>query len=320
MTISKCDNKDIDHADNWYQQGRYFNYGDHKIFYRDSDFDDLSALYSRSPIDSKSVAKDTTTQKPVLLLLHGFPTCSWDFAAIWPQLTKDFRLITLDFLGFGCSDKPKIEYSIFLQANITQALLSQLDIEKHHILCHDFGDTVAIELLIRLQETESIQSLVLTNGGIFADFHQPLPIQKLLASRLGKFIAPMIGFKQFRHSMDRIFSVPLTEQKLQQYWQLLNLQQGKRVFPLLIRYMKERIKYQQRWEGGLANTLVPTGLIAGSDDPISGSQMITRFRQIKPDETTIAMENTGHYPHLERPSQFVKHLVKFYQNLNTKET
>ncbi|WP_171022189.1 alpha/beta fold hydrolase [Thalassotalea litorea] len=303
MTINNMSDTSLNHADSWYKKGLFFKYGNDQVFFREN--------VTQAPEDTLS-----TVQKPVLLLLHGFPTCSWDFAAIWPQLSNSFRLVTLDFLGFGCSDKPNTGYSISLQADITQALLKHLNIDRFHILSHDFGDTVAIELVARMQSKGDIQSLILTNGGIFADFHQPLLIQKLLASALGKIIAPLIGFKHFKKSMESIFSVPLNESQLEQYWQLLNLQQGKRVFPQLIKYMNERKTYQQRWEGTLEATSVPTGLIAGDDDPISGSQMIARYRQIKPQTTAIAMAETGHYPHVERPSEFIRHLFNLYQCLN----
>ncbi|WP_185967939.1 alpha/beta fold hydrolase [Thalassotalea sp. PS06] len=289
-------------ADNWYKEGQYFNYADLQIFYRDSN-------------QIRNDNKDLKTAKPVLVLLHGFPTCSWDYAAIWPILTQHFRVVTLDFLGFGMSDKPLMKYSIFQQADITQALLEHLNIKHFHLLSHDFGDTVAIELLVRLQKQGQVQSLVLTNGGIFAEFHQPLLIQKLLASGLGKFITPLINFRLFKRSMDKIMTKPMPESQAEQYWQLLNIHRGKRVFPKLIKYMKERKQNRARWEGGLAATSVPVGLIAGEDDPISGKLMIQGYRTIKPENTVIAMANTGHYPHTEAPEQFLKHLFLIYQTL-----
>ena len=36
-----------------------------------------------------------------LLLIHGFPTSSWDWEAVWPELVKRHRLLTLDMIGFG---------------------------------------------------------------------------------------------------------------------------------------------------------------------------------------------------------------------------
>ena len=44
---------------------------------------------------------------PAILLLHGFPTWSYDYADVALDLEKNYRVITPDFLGYGGSDKPK---------------------------------------------------------------------------------------------------------------------------------------------------------------------------------------------------------------------
>ncbi|RYE76895.1 MAG: alpha/beta fold hydrolase, partial [Myxococcales bacterium] len=56
-------------------------------------------------------------ERPAVLLLHGFPTSSHDFVRVWGRLARVHPLVTLDFLGFGASDKPPTHgYSLFEQA------------------------------------------------------------------------------------------------------------------------------------------------------------------------------------------------------------
>ena len=87
---------------------------------------------------------------PVLLLIHGFPSASWDWEGLWEKLTEHYYVITLDMLGFGLSDKPKdARYLISEQADIFETFLQNLGIQDYHILAHDYGDTVAQELLAR---------------------------------------------------------------------------------------------------------------------------------------------------------------------------
>ncbi|MEM6698837.1 MAG: alpha/beta fold hydrolase, partial [Bacteroidota bacterium] len=58
-------------------------------------------------------------QGEAILLLHGFPTASWDWNKIWKSLAVDYQLIAPDFIGFGFSDKPrKYNYSILDQADL----------------------------------------------------------------------------------------------------------------------------------------------------------------------------------------------------------
>lgn len=50
---------------------------------------------------------------PTVILLHGFPTWSYDYSAVATDLASDHDIITLDFLGYGASDKPNpYEYSV----------------------------------------------------------------------------------------------------------------------------------------------------------------------------------------------------------------
>ena len=115
----------------WKETGKYFYYRNHAIFYQDSG-----------------------VGGPVLLCIHGFPTASWDWHNLWPQLTRYFRVITLDMIGFGFSAKPRnYDYSIFDQANLHESFLKHLNINSFHILAHDYGDTVAQELLARHEES-----------------------------------------------------------------------------------------------------------------------------------------------------------------------
>ncbi len=47
----------------------------------------------------------TEGEGPALLLVHGFPSASWDWHPMWPELTARFRAIAGDRIGYGWSDK-----------------------------------------------------------------------------------------------------------------------------------------------------------------------------------------------------------------------
>jgi len=147
----------------WENSGQYLTVNDHQIFV----------------IDTKS-----STKKDTILLIHGFPTSSWDWAKIWPALSADYRLIAMDMLGFGFSDKPDPhQYSIHEQADIVEDIVQQLGLKQFHVLAHDYGDTVAQELLARQKEgtgSGKWTSICFLNGGLFPETHQALLIQKLL--------------------------------------------------------------------------------------------------------------------------------------------
>ena len=97
-----------------------------------------------------------------------FPTASWDWHYLWQPLAQRYRVIACDMLGFGDSAKPaNHRYSLLEQADLQQALLAHLQVEQPlHIFAHDYGDSVAQELLARHYEDKiEVASCVFLNGG-----------------------------------------------------------------------------------------------------------------------------------------------------------
>jgi pimeloyl-ACP methyl ester carboxylesterase len=245
---------------------------------------------------------------PWILMIHGFPSAAWDWHHQWQILRKDYRLLSLDLLGFGLSDKPyKHHYSLLEQADIVEALLAQQGVSQCHILAHDYGDSVAQELLARhfQQQTKvDIQSICYLNGGLFADHHRPLFTQKLLKSALGPLLCRFMSHSSLQRSFSKIFG-PNSQPEpshVEVLYELLEHNQGKRVLPGLLSYLDERQVQAHRWVSAMEQTAVPQCFINGVHDPISGQHMLTRFEQLLPQATTHALD-VGHYPQLEAPGQ-----------------
>ena len=67
---------------------------------------------------------------------------------------------------------------------------------------------------------------------------------------------------------------------------------------LLLDYMKQRKQYRDRWVGALQNANVPVRLTAGMADPISGADMVARYRALIPNADVVELADIGHYPAL----------------------
>jgi len=128
------------------------------------------------------VRVDGPADAPLVTLLHGFPTSSYDWAAVVARLRDRRRPLALDFLGFGDSDKPG-RYSLLRQAGVVQAVWARLGVERTELVAHDYGVSVAQELLARRTDVE-IARLALLNGGLIPALHRPLPVQGALAHPL----------------------------------------------------------------------------------------------------------------------------------------
>src|SRR5712691_4689841 len=81
---------------------------------------------------------------PWVTLLHGFPTCSWDWADLADGLAAKYQLLMPDLLGFGDSDKPAgHQYTLVEQADLVEALWRHFGIDQSALIVHDIGGTVA---------------------------------------------------------------------------------------------------------------------------------------------------------------------------------
>ncbi|MGM8885742.1 alpha/beta fold hydrolase [Psychrobacter sp. 1U2] len=259
---------------------------------------------------------------PALVLIHGYPSASWDWEGMWQTLTERYYVITLDMLGFGFSAKPKdARYLITEQADIFEQYLHKLGITEYHILAHDYGDTVAQELLARQHEgsaKQRIASVGLLNGGLFPEAHKPVLIQKLLLSPLGPLVSKLFTKPKFADNLKRIFgpNTPPTPEVVDSLWQLLNHNNGLAVMHKLIDYIPQRQQHRERWVGAIIKSSVPVTLINGVKDPISGKHMVERYRQLIPKANVTELLELGHYPQLEEAEAVTTAYLQFRESLH----
>ena len=246
-------------------------------------------------------------QGGALWLIHGFPTSARDWRGVWTALAVQHEVFALDMLGFGASAKPRrFAYSIAASADQWVALAEATGVREVAVLAHDYGDTVAQELLARQREGRlgfRITSVAFLNGGLFPEATRPLRLQRLLAGPLGPLLVRFVSERKFTASLQRICARPWPEGELAEAWQQLTRDGGKAVMPKLLRYIAERHRHRERWVGALQHTTVPLALINGLEDPISGRRIVARWRELLPQAAVHELPGVGHYPQVEAPDE-----------------
>jgi len=268
--------------DEWRAGGHRFDWRGHSIFFRADGAGD-----------------------PVVVV-HGFPTASWDYGAIWPLLVERYRAVTLDMIGFGLSAKPRrFAYSIMAQADLFEAAIEREHITRYRLLAHDYGVTVAQELLARQiagTAAARISSVCLLNGGLFPETHRARTVQRLLASPVGPIVARLSSYRTFAASMRAVWGThPPAELELATMWALVCANDGLAVMPALISYIDDRKRFRDRWVGAIVDPGVPVRLVNGLRDPVSGAHMVARYRELVRDADVVELPDAGHYPQVEAP-------------------
>ena len=258
-----------------------------------------------------------------LLVLHGFPTSSYDYAAVLDPLRQHRRVLLLDMLGYGLSAKPDRPYTMALQADIAAAFVADAGVDRLALLTHDMGDTVGGELLARRAEGAwpvEITRRVVTNGSIYIEQAHLTDGQLMLLGLPDELLpeAFPITADGLAASLRATFSeatppvpAPWSEDPVAPAAALIVHDDGQRVLPRLIRYIEERRANERRFTGAIETDPSPLHVVWGLDDPIAVPSMVDTLVAARPSATTVRLTDVGHYPMVEAPARFLAAVLPF---------
>lgn len=248
---------------------------------------------------------------PPLLCLHGFPTSSFDYARLVPLLAPHRRLLLLDFLGYGYSDKPpEHRYSLFEQAAFAEELCLRRGYKEVDVLAHDMGTSVALVMLQRMRV--KVSRLCLLNGSVLLKHYRPLITQRLL---LHPIAGPLVtGLRLIRKTVfarqfSRLFPNPPPPEELDAFWSLIAHNAGPRIYHRLIRYLAERKVHELEWLDALVQSRAPLLLLWGQLDPVSRPEIAEAVAERRPDARYVRLHDLGHYPQWEDPARIASELL-----------
>ena len=255
-------------------------------------------------VERRVFVRRTGSGAPVLLL-HGFPASSFEWAGVETDLARNHEVISFDFLGYGASDKPAgHEYSVFEQADLTETILARYAPTGASVVAYDYGAIVASELLAR---QTALTRCILLNAGLYADRYRPRLAQRLsLVPGVGAVVAKVFTESVFIKTWSEVFSDehPLDRGLAALHYQALRENDPDRdIQRKLLRYIPERAAHTARFEHALANTEVPLSFLWGMRDPVSGAPIAEELHTQMPDADLVEYADAGHCPHIEIPDR-----------------
>ena len=131
---------------------------------------------------------DEGTGAPIVFV-HGTPT--WSF--VWRQqvksLSRGYRCIAPDHLGFGLSEKPAaFAYTPEAHADNLEALINQLQLKDITLVVHDFGGPIGLRYALR--HPENVKRLIILNTWMWSlqDEKQLVKISRFMSGGIGRFL------------------------------------------------------------------------------------------------------------------------------------
>ncbi|KUJ61329.1 alpha/beta hydrolase [Flavobacteriaceae bacterium CRH] len=111
-----------------------------------------------------------STEKPTLLLLHGFPSSSHMFRNLIDQLSDSFYIIAPDYPGFGQSSAPGInefQYTFHNLSTTIESFIDKLELKNITFYIQDYGGPIAFRIALR--RPGLVQSFIIQNANAYLE-------------------------------------------------------------------------------------------------------------------------------------------------------
>jgi len=251
---------------------------------------------------------------PPVVFVHGFPGSAFDFAGAMSLVARERRALAMDLLGYGLSDKPaEMGLSLFEQADVVERVVRDAGAERAHLVAHDMGTSVTLELLARHRlGVLSFEPLgvLFTNGSVFIEMSQLTPSQKLLRLPvIGARFAQIARFQTFAWQIDRISGRRLTKEQKRDMFELMTAGRGRDVLPKLIGYIAERYRFAERWVGHLDRVTLPVTVLWGQRDPVAVPEIGERLARALPNARIVRLDDVGHFSPNEAPEELAREVL-----------
>jgi haloalkane dehalogenase len=158
-------------------KSHFLTVGEHKLHY----------------VDERNSAASNAAGDPILMV-HGNPTWSYYYRRLIGSLSQNHRVIALDNLGCGLSDKPA-DYDYCLRSHIDNVceLVDSLDLQNVTLMAHDWGGAIGMGAL--LARRERFKKIILFNTAAFPPPYIPFRIRVCRWPIIGKI--GVQGFNMF---------------------------------------------------------------------------------------------------------------------------
>lgn len=232
-----------------------------------------------------------------LVLLHGIGGDADDWAFCLQPLSSSHRIIALDMLGFGRSDKPFIAYCIEFWVEVLERFLRNLDLRRATLIGNSLGGWIAAAFA--LQRPDAVDKLVLVDAaGVWGNTTE-LPIDLQISSR--RHMRQVLEFLFYDKSLATDALVDLA------YEQHLERGDGHTIY----RALETLRRGSEFLDKKISALTTPTLIVWGEQDALIPIETGRGMQKLIPGSSLEVIPQCGHVPQLEKPAELVRCVLGF---------
>lgn len=235
-----------------------------------------------------------------LILLHGYSDSWFSFSRVLPLLDAGRRVIALDQRGHGRSDRPASGYGMGDLAGDVLAFMDAVGIDRAVVVGHSMGSLVAQQ--VAAEAPGRVEALVLLGAG-YGPSGVPAVVE--LVQVVGELPDPIPT------EFIREFQAGTVYAEVPAEFMATVVSESARLPAPVWRSLIRGIVEMDPVAETVARNRTRTLIVWGDRDAVFPAEEQAALRAALPEATFLAMEETGHAPHWERPARFAEALARF---------
>jgi pimeloyl-ACP methyl ester carboxylesterase len=237
---------------------------------------------------------------PSVVLVHGLADDVGVWQSVIPALSARHRVVALDLIGFGRSDKPLLSYRVATFSDFLDGFLTALRIDRASIVGNSLGGWSAADFA--LAHPDRVDRLVLCDAAGYAAFAKSVNPRTFRALRLAsrddiRHLGPLTFHdKRFYEDLDLAFKQRVTAGDGYTINQVVD----------------SMIRGEDVLDGRVGAIRKPTLILWGREDKLIPLSFAERFHKDIAGSRLEVIDNCGHMPHVECADRFNHVLLKFF--------
>lgn len=260
----------------------------------------------RVAIDGGDMFSIDAGSGPAVVLVHGSPLFSLEFRATISRLLPDHRILAPDLLSFGQSSGPPQGADFTQQARALRGFLDALELERFHLVGHDWGGPIGLAAAAR--RPEQVDRLVLLNTSVRADFRPPSYWRPLTASGLGE--AALVGANLFSRALPLFLRAARRDRSLRARYRRPLEELATRRTILKLERLDGYVSECQLIERRLPEITGPKLIIWGNPEPYFRGEG-PRMRALLPTAHFLSLPGAGHFAAEDTPDRVGEEIRAF---------